>query len=53
MFNECHKLKKIGINKFNTDKVRNMSGMFQQCNEIEYLNKSNVNDMQIMFYKIF
>ena len=31
MFNNCHKLKEIkGINKFNTNKVKDMSGMFQK-----------------------
>ena len=44
MFNECHKLKEIkGMNKFNTNQVTNMSGMFQSCNELEYLDLSNFN----------
>ena len=52
MFNNCYKLK--GINKFNTDKVTNMSVMFQKCNVLEYLdlsnfNTSNVSDMTAMF----
>ena len=52
---ECHKLKQIvGINKFNTSKLTNMSGMFQLCTQIEYLdlsnfNTSNVTSMEIMF----
>ena len=38
MFNECHKLKEIkGINNFNTSKVTNMSAMFNECFELEYL----------------
>ena len=38
MFNECHKLKQIKvINKFNTIKVSNMKTMFQQFNELVYL----------------
>ena len=56
MFNRCHKLKEIkGINKFITSKVTNMSTMFQECNEIEYLDlsnfdTSNVTDMGWMFF---
>ena len=55
MFNECNKLKEIkGINNFNTNKVTNMKGMFQLCNELEYLDLSNFNtskvtDMSLMF----
>ena len=55
MFNKCHKLKEIkGINNFNTTKVTIMNGMFQECNELEYLdlsnfNTSNVIDMSFMF----
>ena len=51
MFKHCHKLKEIkGINKFNTNEVTKMNSMFQQCNELEYLDLSNfdtskVNDM--------
>ena len=57
MFNKCHKLKEIkGINKFNTVKVKDMSGLFQGCYEIEYLdissfNTSKVTDMSWMFNK--
>ena len=56
MFNKCHKLKEIkGINKFNTSKVNNMRIMFQECNNLEYLDlsnfdTSNVTDMKNMFY---
>ena len=55
MFYECKKLKEIkGINKFNTNNVINMRGMFQFCNELEYLDLSNfdtskVNNMAFMF----
>ena len=55
MFNECHKLKEIkGTNKFKTSKVNTMKAMFQECNEIEYLDlsnfdTSNVTDMECMF----
>ena len=38
MFNECHKLREIkGTNKFNTSKVNKMNSMFQDCNELEYI----------------
>ena len=48
MFNECHKLKEIkGINNFNTTKVTNMTIMFQQCNELEYLDLSNFNTINV------
>ena len=59
MFNKCNKLKEIkGINKFNTNQVTNMSGMFLECNEIEYLdlsnfNTSNVTDMGFMFFNCY
>jgi len=55
MFNECSKLKVInGINKFNNLKVINMKAMFQNCQELEYLDLSNFNainviDMSFMF----
>jgi len=57
MFNKCHKLKEIkGINIFNTNQITNMRGMFQECNELEYLDlsnfdTSNVIDMECMFNK--
>ena len=55
MFNGCHKLKEIkGINKFITNKVSDMRGMFNECNELEYIDlsnfdTSNVTDMGWMF----
>ena len=43
MFNLCHKLREIkGINNFNTINVNNMKVMFQECNELEYLNLSKL-----------
>ena len=37
MFYRCYKLKELkGINEIKTNKVINMSGMFQQSNELEY-----------------
>ena len=55
MFNECNKLKEIkGINKFNTNQVRDITLLFQKCHELENLdlsnfNTSNVNDMAGLF----
>ena len=55
LFNESHKLKEIkGINNFNTINVNSMKAMFQECNELKYLdlsnfNTSNVTDMGFMF----
>ena len=48
MFSYCQKLKDIkGINKFNTNKVTAMRIMFQQCNELEYLDLSNFNTSKV------
>ena len=55
MLSQCKRLKEIkGLNKFITNKVTDMKGMFQDCEEIEYLDlsnfdTSNVNDMSCMF----
>ena len=55
MFNNCINLKEIkGINKFITTKVNNMKAMFQECNELEYIDlsnfdTSNVVNMEFMF----
>ena len=44
MFHGCSKLKEIkGLNKFKTNKVTNMSTMFNDCNELKYLNVSTLN----------
>ena len=57
MFNKCGKLKKIkGLNKLVTNKVTNMAGMFQLCEQLEYLDltnldTSNVTTMRCMFNK--
>ena len=57
MFNKCLKLKEIkGINNFITIIVNNMKAMFNNCNELEYLDLSNFNtskvtDMSYMFHK--
>ena len=49
MFNQCHKLKTIkGIYNFNTTKVTNMSAMFQKCNELQYLDLSNFNTINLL-----
>ena len=43
-FNQCNKLKEIiGFNNFNTSKVTNMKAMFQECNELEFIDISNFN----------
>ena len=55
MFNKCQKLKEIkGINKFITNKVTNMKGIFQECHEIEYIDlpnfdTSNITDNSVFF----
>ena len=55
MFSECNKLKEIkGINKIITNEVTNMSGLFNECFELEYLDLSNfdtanVSNMSFMF----
>ena len=55
MFNKCYKLKKIiGINNVNTNNINDMSGMFQLCENLEYLDLSNfdtskVTNMRFMF----
>jgi len=42
------KLKKIkGINNFITSCVSSMRGMFNECNELEYLNLSNFNTSNV------
>ena len=57
MFNKCGKLKEIkGLNKLVTNKVTNMAGMFQLCEQLEYLDltnldTSNVTTMRCMFNK--
>ena len=49
MFNRCTKLKEIkGLNNLNTNKVTNMSALFQYCQEIENLNLSNFNTSQVI-----
>ena len=48
LFNACFKLKEIkGINHLITNKTTNMSGMFQKCDELEYLNLSNFNTLNV------
>ena len=48
MFFKCHKLKQIkGINNFNIKKGTNTSGMFDECNQLEYLVLSKFNISKI------
>ena len=55
MFCDCFKLKEIkGINNLKVNKVESMGGMFQLCNELEYLdlsdwNTQNVKNVEFMF----
>ena len=55
MFNKNIKLKRIiGIEKFNTNEIINMSSIFEECSELEELDLSNFNtskvtDMEGMF----
>ena len=57
MFRKCKKLKEIKVlDKIITNNVVDMSGMFQQCYELEYLDlsnfdTSNVKNMGYMFNK--
>ena len=59
MFKKCKKLKEIkGLNKIITIDAKDMSGMFQECNELEYLdlsnfNTSNVEDIGFMFNECY
>ena len=59
MLLKCFKLKLIiGINKFITLNVTKMNSMFQECNELEYLDLSNFNtknitDFSFMFNKCY
>ena len=49
MFFNCKNLKEIkGINKFNTEKVTSMNCMFQNCNELEYLDLTNFNTLNLL-----
>ena len=59
MFSKCNKLKEIkGINKFNTSEAIKMNSMFEECNELEYLDLSSfdtskVNDMESIISKCY
>ena len=42
LFSKCIRLKEIkGLNKLNTKNATTFDGMFQRCNELEYLDLSN------------
>ena len=52
MFNECIKIKYIrGMNLFNTSNVRDMSGMFQKCFEINNLDLSNFDTSNVIYMR--
>ena len=42
----------IGIDKFNTCKVTTMYGMFNECNELDYLDLSNFNTKNVMSFGV-
>ena len=58
MFNGCNILKEVKIiNSFNTSKVNDINSMFQGCNELEYLdlsdlNVSNISNMQFFLKNV-
>ena len=48
MFNECLKLKEIkGINIFNTNNVKNMKAIFNECYVLNYLDLTNFNTYNV------
>ena len=54
MFDDCPKLEYLDLGVFNTENVRNMSGMFSTCASLTSLtissfNTKNVKDMSFMF----
>ena len=52
MFYGCHKIKEMkGINQFNTNKVTDMQSMFDECNELEYLDLSNFDTSNVTTMK--
>ena len=59
MFNKFNKLREIkGVDKFITNKVTDMKGMFSECKELEYLDlsnfdTSNVTKMNHMFNECY
>ena len=56
MFSCCNNIIEIDLSNFDTSKVVSMSGMFYECNSLEYLSgisnldTSNVTDMSYMFH---
>ena len=55
MFKGCSSLKRLNINKFNTDNITDMNGTFQGCLSLEEINlnnfnNNNVTNMSYIFY---
>jgi surface protein len=58
MFSGCNKLELIGLNKFDTSKVTDMSYMFNYMDnminfDLSNFNTENVNQMENMFSSIY
>ena len=56
MFDGCQNLTSLDLSNFNTENVKNMSGMFSRCYNLTSLNLSNfktenVQNMSYMFYE--
>ena len=50
MFNHCYKLKQIiEINEFDANNITNMKEMLQLCNQLEYLDLSNFNILEVIY----
>ena len=43
MFCGCSSLKELNLNNFNTNNVKDMSGMFYYCSSLKKLNINNFN----------
>ena len=56
MFGRCFDLEEINLNKFNTEKVTNMSYCFNKCKSLKKIafpssfNTRNVQNMEFMFH---
>ena len=55
MFKDIKSIISIDLSNFNTEKVEDMSGMFNGCSQLKYINFKNVNtsgvkNMEYMFY---
>ena len=41
MFSRCHSLISLDLSSFNTNKVDNIKGMFNECYNLKYINLKN------------